>query len=174
MHFRIGEAEKEEIRMADAGRAGAAGLEAARRMLEELVPLNAHLGLKVTEVGVGRAEVGLPDRRELKNHVGTQHAAALFAAGEAASGAAVAGLLVSRYGPELGGVTPLAVGAEIRYRRPAKGPIAAASEVQEEPEGLMGRLESEGKVQFSVRVGLSDPNGRAVAEMTVRWYVRRR
>ena len=160
--------------MVDVDRAGNAGFAAARRVLQELVPFNTYLGLEVIEVGAGGAAVRLPDRRELQNHVGMQHAAALFAAGEAASGAAVAGLLVARYGPELTGVTPLATGAEIRYLRPAKGPIVAAGEAREEPAGVIGRLESEGKVEFPVRVTLSDPRGRAVAEMTVRWYVRKR
>jgi acyl-coenzyme A thioesterase PaaI-like protein len=160
--------------MADAERGSTPGLEAARRMLQELVPFNAYLGLEVTWVGASRAEVCLPDRQELQNHVGTQHAAALFAAGEAASGAAVAGLLVSRYGPELTGVTPLATRAEIRYLRPAKGPIVATGEILAEPDEVTGRLQSEGKVEFPVRVTLADLRGRAVAEMTVWWYVRKR
>ena len=48
--------------------------------LTQAVPFAGFLGLEITEVGPGRATVQLPDRAELGNHVGSQHAGALFTA----------------------------------------------------------------------------------------------
>lgn len=44
------------------------------------------LELEYLEMGPGTATVRLPERPELGNHVGAQHAGALFTAAEAASG----------------------------------------------------------------------------------------
>lgn len=60
--------------------------DALRAGMAAAVPFNQHLGLEVTELGPGTAKVRLPDEAGLRNHVGTQHAAGLFAAAEAASG----------------------------------------------------------------------------------------
>ena len=46
------------------------------------VPFAGFLGLEITEVGPGEATVVLPRRQELNNHVGSQHAGALFTAAE--------------------------------------------------------------------------------------------
>ena len=65
--------------------------EAVRAGMEAAIPFNRHVGLSVTEVGEGRGVVALPAEDHLHNHVGSQHAGALFSAGEAASGAAFVG-----------------------------------------------------------------------------------
>src|SRR3712207_7474748 len=70
-----------------------------------LVPYTT-LFRSVVEVAPGRGVVRLPDRDELRNHVGSQHAGALFSAGEAASGAAFVGAFAER----LGELTPPAQG----------------------------------------------------------------
>ena len=72
--------------------------EAVRQGLEQAIPFNRHVGLDVAEVGDGRGVVRLPDDERLHNHVGSQHAGALFSAGEAASGAAFVGAFAERMG----------------------------------------------------------------------------
>ena len=42
------------------------------------VPFAGHLGVRVTSMAEGEAVALLPERDELKNHVGSQHAGALF------------------------------------------------------------------------------------------------
>ena len=49
------------------------------------VPFVGHLGIEVTEMAEGEATVVLPERAELDNHVGSQHAGALFSVAETAS-----------------------------------------------------------------------------------------
>jgi acyl-coenzyme A thioesterase PaaI-like protein len=166
--------QREANAMADIEGPAGASFGAVRETLQRIVPFNRHLGLEILEVGAGSAVVRMPDREELANHVGTRHAAALFAAGEAASGATVAGLLASRFGADLGSVTAVATGADIRYARPAKGTITARGKLEGDGPSLLEELESNRRAEFAVEVGLADERGRAVAEMVVQWYTRLR
>jgi acyl-coenzyme A thioesterase PaaI-like protein len=143
--------------------------DAIRAGLEQAVPFNTYLGLEVTEVAPGRGVVVLPDRDELRNHVGSQHAGALFSAGEAASGAAFVGSFVER----MSELTPLAASAEIAYRKIARGTITATGTLGEDRDALLQRLDADGTVRFEVSVELADGEGTTVAEMTVQWHVRR-
>ncbi len=143
--------------------------EAVRAGLEGAIPFNGHVGLEFVEVADGKGVVRLPDEAHLKNHVGSQHAGALFSAGEAASGAA----FVGAFAEHMGGITPLAKGAEIDYRKLARGPITATGTLAEEKDALLSRLDAEGRVEFPIRVEMVDADGNTVAEMTVHWHVRR-
>jgi acyl-coenzyme A thioesterase PaaI-like protein len=144
--------------------------EAIRSGLEGAIPYNVHLGLEVAEVAPGRGVVRLPDRAEIRNHVGSQHAGALFSAGEAASGAAFVGAFAER----LGDLTPLAEGADISYRKLAQGVITATARLEIDPAELLAALDEDGVVRFPVEVELTNALGEAVAGMTVRWHLRRR
>jgi acyl-coenzyme A thioesterase PaaI-like protein len=141
--------------------------EAIRGGLQQAIPFNTHLGLEVAEVGEGVGVVRLPDRSELRNHVGSQHAGALFAAGEAASGAAFVGAFADR----LGDVTPLAQGGRITYRKVARGVITATGRLATDRDELLGALDEEGVVRFCVDVELRNGADDVVAEMTVDWHV---
>ena len=143
--------------------------EAVRQGLEQAIPYNRYLGLEVGEVGDGRGVVRLPADERLHNHVGSQHAGALFSAGEAASGAAFVGAFAER----MGEITPLARTAEISYLKLARGAITATGTLGESKDALVARLESDGKVEFPVEVELSDAEGNTVASMTVNWHVRK-
>jgi acyl-coenzyme A thioesterase PaaI-like protein len=143
--------------------------EAVRQGLEQAIPYNRYLGLEVGEVGDGRGVVRLPADERLHNHVGSQHAGALFSAGEAASGAAFVGAFAER----MGEITPLARTAEISYLKLARGPITATGKLGEGKDALLARLDGDGKVEFPVEVELSDAEGKTVASMTVNWHVRK-
>lgn len=143
--------------------------EAVRAGLEAAIPYNRYLGLSVSEVGEGRGVVVLPQEDHLHNHVGSQHAGALFSAGEAASGAA----FVGAFAEHMGNITPLARSADISYLKLAKGPITATGTLGAAKDALLSSLEADGKVEFPVTVDLLDQEGRTVAQMTVNWHVRR-
>lgn len=142
--------------------------EQLKQMLSQVVPFNTYLGLEVTEIGPGTGTVRLPEDPRLMNHVQTQHAAGMFAAAEAASGAAMA----STFADRMGQATPLAKSAQISYMKPARGPIDAKATLGEDAAAILGRLDADGKVEFPVHVSLEDGAGVKVAEMTVAWYVR--
>ena len=137
--------------------------------LSQAIPFNGHVGLDLLEVGDGRGVVKLPDAPELKNHVGSQHAGALFSAGEFASG----GAFVGAFAEHLASMTPLARSAEIEYRKIAKGDITATATLTEDKEALLGRLDADGRMEFPIDVELTDADGQVVAAMTVHWHVRR-
>jgi acyl-coenzyme A thioesterase PaaI-like protein len=132
------------------------------------VPFAGHLELEITKVAEGEAVVVLPERPELTNHVGSQHAGALFTAAETASGAAFVGAFAER----MGDVTPLARSAEIAYEKIAKGPIEASATLGMPKDEALTTLDRDGKVEFPCEVVLTDPSGAQVATATVRWHVR--
>jgi uncharacterized protein (TIGR00369 family) len=142
--------------------------DAIAKGLAMAVPFAAHLGLEITEVGPGEATVVLPRRPELNNHVGSQHAGALFTAAETASGAAFVGAFAVR----MGDVTPLAKSAEIDYLKIAHGPITAVGTLGMDAAEALATLDAEGKVEFPCEVELSDKDGQLVATATIHWHVR--
>ena len=143
--------------------------DALRDGLQQAIPFNTHLGLEVAEIDEGRGVVRLPDDDNLHNHVGSQHAGGLFAAGEAASGAAFVGVFAG----EMAHVTALARSAEIEYTKLASGPITATGTLSDGAE-LLEKLEEEDVIQFPVKVEMEDQHGNTVASMTVHWHVRRK
>ena len=136
--------------------------------MTEAVPFVGHLGLEISSVGEGEAMVRLPDRVELTNHVGSQHAGALFTVAETASGAAFVGAFAER----MGDVTPLARSAEIAYEKLAKGPIEATAKLGMTKAEALSTLDNDGKVEFPCEVELTDASGLRVASATIRWHVR--
>jgi acyl-coenzyme A thioesterase PaaI-like protein len=143
--------------------------EAIAAGLNQAIPFNRHVGLEVVEVRPGRGVVTLPDSADLHNHVGSQHAGALFSAGEAASG----GAFLGSFAEHLGSLTPLARSARIDYRKIARGPITATGTLSADVPELVAKLESDGRVEFPIEVELTDSDGQVVATMTVDWHVRR-
>jgi acyl-coenzyme A thioesterase PaaI-like protein len=142
--------------------------EAIAQGMTQAVPFAGYLGLEVTEVREGEALVVLPERPELTNHVGSQHAGALFTAAEAASGAAFVAAFVER----MAEVTPLARSAEIAYEKIARGPIEAAATLGMPKDEALATLDREGKVEFPCTIVLTDAEGTQVATATVNWHVR--
>jgi acyl-coenzyme A thioesterase PaaI-like protein len=141
--------------------------EPLRAGLEQAVPFNGHVGLEVAEVALGRGVVVLPDDQALRNHTGSQHASALFAAGQAASGAAIAAVFVS----ELPRLEVVPQNAEITYKKVSRGVITATGVLGADPEALLEELAREGRVEFLVDVSLTDGAGDVVGDMSVRWRV---
>jgi acyl-coenzyme A thioesterase PaaI-like protein len=136
--------------------------------MTQAVPFAGFLGLDIASVAAGEATVVLPERADLTNHVGSQHAGALFTAAEAASGAAFVGAFAER----MGDVTPLARSAEISYEKIARGPIEARAKLAVPAAEALETLDAEGKVVFPCQIELTDDSGQRVATATVQWHVR--
>jgi acyl-coenzyme A thioesterase PaaI-like protein len=144
-------------------------LEPLRAGMEQAVPFNGYLGLEIAEVAIGRGVARLPDTEALRNHTGSQHASALFAVGQAASGAALAAVFVDQL-PALE-LAPEA--AEITYKKIPRGPLVATGVLGASPDELLAELGREGQVAFGIDVSIVDGAGDVVADMTVRWNVRK-
>lgn len=135
----------------------------------EQMPYNAMVGVRITEMDGGRARGVLAARAEVGNHVGTMHAGAQFSLIEAISGAAVSSAFLDL----LGRAVPLAQGAELTYRRPARGDVTADAFVDPaEVSRVRDDLEAHGRARFDVRVTVTDAQGTLATEATMRWYIR--
>lgn len=138
----------------------------------EAVPFARTLGVRFVEVRRDgpelRAVVDLPDATGLHNHVGGPHAGAIFALGETASGAVV----MAAFGDQLGRAVPLAVRAEIGYRKLAMGTVRATARLSEPPERVVAELDAGRRPEFGVPVELSTLDGTVTAEMLVVWTLR--
>lgn len=132
------------------------------------VPYISHMGIEVTEMSEGAATAVLPDRPELHNHVGSQHAGALFGVAETASGAAFVGAFAVR----MGDLVPLARNAEISYVKVARGVVEAKAKLGVPAEEALATLDKDGRIDFSVEVEMTDAEGDVVATATVAWNVR--
>ena len=141
--------------------------DALKTGLRAAVPFVQLLELEYIDLGPGTATVRLPERVEMTNHVGSQHAGGLFTAAETASGAAFVGAFAER----LGEITPLAKSANISYEKIAKGPIDATATLDDD--GLIDKLEADGKVEFQIDVVLKDSGDQQVASATIDWHVRK-
>jgi acyl-coenzyme A thioesterase PaaI-like protein len=144
-------------------------LEPLRAGMELAVPFNGHLGLEIVEVAVGRGVARLPDNEALRNHTGSQHASALFAVGQAASGAALAAVFVD----QLAELELAPEAAEITYKKIPRGPLTATGVLGANPDELLAELGRAGQVAFGIDVSIVDGAGDVVADMTVRWNVRK-
>jgi acyl-coenzyme A thioesterase PaaI-like protein len=136
--------------------------------LNEAVPFNRHLGLKYVSVDAKRCVVMLPDDQRLQNHIASQHASGLFAAGEAASG----GVFVAAFAEQLGSLRPLVKSVEVAYSKVARGEIAVEATLGEDVQSLLDTLERDGRVEFPVAVKMRDGEGNEVASMNVHWHVK--
>jgi len=138
-----------------------------RKQLSKTVPFARHAGVEIEMIDKSRAVTRLPFRPIGLNHIGTQHAGALFTVGEAASGAAMAGA----FAPILLEIRPVAAEAGIRFLAVAKGPVRAEAQVKGNADDLVAAVKTDGKSAFQVAVNLTGEDGAKVAEMTVDWYV---
>src|SRR4029078_12734102 len=137
------------------------------------VPFARTLGISFTEAaldGAGgyRVAAELPEQDSIHNHVGGPHAGAIFSLGETASGAVV----MAAFGDQLGRAVPLAVRAEIAYRKLAMSTVAATARLNRSRAEVVAELDAGGRPEFGVEVAITRPDGAVTAEMLVVWTLR--
>ncbi len=99
---------------------------------------------------------------------GGLHAGAMFTLAESATGAVVIG----SFGDLLDRYTPLAAGAQIRYRALAMGPVTAEARLARPSAEVRADLADAGKARFDIDVVIRDESGATTGEMTVSWALR--
>ncbi|MEU7798492.1 DUF4442 domain-containing protein [Micromonospora arborensis] len=139
----------------------------------DAVPFARTLGFEFVEVapeakGGVRAVVRMPDSSATHNHVGGPHAGAIFTLGETASGAVV----LAAFGQLLDRAVPLAVRAEIAYRKLAMGPVLATARLARPALDVIEELESGQRPEFDVEVEIATEDGKPTSVMTVVWTLR--
>jgi uncharacterized protein (TIGR00369 family) len=133
-----------------------------------IVPMVRTLNLEFTEAGAERAVAVLPDQSDFHNHVGGPHAGAMFTLAEAASGAVV----LSAFSDQLSRAVPLAVRAEIGYRKLAMGPVTATAELGRPVAEVLAELDAGKRPEFPVRVTITREDGAVTGEMSIVWTLR--
>lgn len=143
--------------------------EMIRDHMDKSVPFATVTGVELVEVSPERGVARLAKRPEVENHIQTMHAGAMFTLGEAASGAALGGVL----GELLMSARPVAADASIKYIKTGKTDLTATATANADAETIRKELEEVGKVVFDINVAITDADNVTVAEMTVNWHVKK-
>jgi acyl-coenzyme A thioesterase PaaI-like protein len=137
-------------------------------MLAAAVPMVRTLNLEFVEVGPERAVLRLPDQPDYHNHIGGPHAGAMFTLAESASGA----IVLTAFGDQLARAVPLAVRAEIAYKKLAMGPVTATATLGRPAAEVVAELDAGGRPEFPVDIAIQREDGAVSGEMTVVWTLR--
>ena len=137
-------------------------------MLAATVPMARTLKLEFVETSAEKAVVSLPDQGEFHNHVGGPHAGAIFTLGETASGT----IVLAAFGEQLARAVPLAVSAEIAYRKLAMGAVTATATLGRPAVEVVAELDAGGRPEFPVTIEIRRGDGAVTAEMKVVWTLR--
>ncbi|MFE0916164.1 DUF4442 domain-containing protein [Streptomyces nigra] len=137
-------------------------------MLAATVPMARTLNLEFVETTAERAVVVLPDQSAFHNHVGGPHAGAMFTLGESASGA----IVLSAFGDQLARAVPLAVSAEIAYRKLAMGAVTATATLGRPASEVIAQLDAGERPEFPVTIEIRRGDGAVTGEMSVVWTLR--
>jgi acyl-coenzyme A thioesterase PaaI-like protein len=132
----------------------------------EAIPLHQHLGIRRAP-GTDPSAVELPDLPQARNHLGGQGGAALFAAAEAASLAA----LFATFGGALDSVFAVPAEATIRFRRPAVGGATARARLVSDRATVLAAMAAGRKQVVELTMEVVDDQQRLVADARVRWHI---
>ncbi|MDK0518207.1 DUF4442 domain-containing protein [Streptomyces sp. ML-6] len=137
-------------------------------MLVATVPMARTLNLEFLETTAERAVVRLPDQAGYHNHIGGPHAGAMFTLAESASGA----IVIAAFGDQLSRAVPLAVKAEIGYKKLAKGVVTATATLGRPVAEVVAELDEGKRPEFPVVIEIRREDGAVTGEMTVVWTLR--
>jgi acyl-coenzyme A thioesterase PaaI-like protein len=126
------------------------------RLLGRMVPYTGALGAKVVLLEAGHARVELQDRRAIRNHLGSIHAAALTNLGELASGLA----MMTAAPPDVRGI-PIRLTTE--FLKKARGHLVAESTAS------FPAITGPGEHQAIAEI--RDESGDVVSRVTALWKV---
>ena len=143
-------------------------LEQVTTALEAAIPMVKTLSLEFLEFDDGMAVLALPDQQPYHNHIGGPHAGAMFTLGESASGAIVIGSFAER----LADAVPLAMVAEIRYLKIAKGRVTATATMSRSAQEVLAELDEGKRPEFDVNIAIADESGQHTGQMVVRWTLK--
>lgn len=136
--------------------------------LAATVPMVRTLNLEFLETTPERAVVRLPDQPDFHNHVAGPHAGAMFTLAESASGA----IVLAAFGDQLTRAVPLAVSAEIGYRKLAKGAVTATATLGRPAAEVVAELDAGLRPEFPVAIAIQRDDEAVTGEMTVVWTLR--
>ena len=128
----------------------------------------ATLGLEYDEVSTERTVVVLRDQPEYRNHVGGPHAAAMFAAGESATGAAA----IAAFGDMMDRAVLLPVTATMDYLAIARGDITAIAHVDGDIDAARRIFDDGARPEIDINCELTDAAGTVTGRLSTRWTLK--
>lgn len=137
-------------------------------MLAATVPMARTLNLEFLETTAERAVVRMPDQTDFHNHVGGPHAGAMFTLAETASGA----IVIAAFADQMNRAVPLAVKAEIGYKKLAMGVVTATATLGRPIADVIAELDKGGRPEFPVAIAIQREDGAVTGEMTIVWTLR--
>lgn len=144
-------------------------LESTRIMVEEFIPFVRKVGVVLEEAGPRHVKLRYPAHDANLNHVGMQHAGALFTFGETCGGAAI---LTSF---DLNDVILVAKGARIDYKKPVYDDIWCTIDVPPETVERVERdLAENGRALYPLAMDVVNASGELAFQMTVDFHFRKR
>lgn len=120
-------------------------------------PYSGSISARVESLSTGQARVSIRDRRKLRNHLKSVHAAALINLGEIATGLAVLSTIP-------GNMRGIVLGLEAEYIKKARGKLTAIANF-ELPENI------DDNTPVKVTTEISDQKGDLVARVHARWLL---
>lgn len=141
--------------------------EGVKAGMPTLVPMVGTLNLEFLALDETTAVLRLPDQREYHNHIGGPHAGAMFTLGESASGA----LVLGNFADHLDRVVPLAVEANIAYKKVAMGAVTATATMTRTVADVMAELAAGTRPQFRVDITIASQDA-VTAQMYVVWTLK--
>ncbi|WP_405017497.1 DUF4442 domain-containing protein [Kitasatospora sp. NBC_00070] len=138
------------------------------QLLDSTVPMAHTLNLEYLETSPERAVLQLPDQPAYHNHVGGPHAGAMFTLAESASGC----IVLAAFGDQLHRAVPLAVKAEIAYKKLAKGVVTATATLDRPAADVVAELDKGERPEFTVTVDITRADGDVTGVMTITWTLR--
>jgi len=153
--------------LASAGMTGIAG-DQIGALMHQLVPMVATLGLEYGEVTPQRTVVVLRDTPEYRNHVGGPHAAAMFAAGESATGAAA----LSAFGDMMDRAVLLPVTATMDYLAIARGDVTAVAQIDGDIAAARAIFDDGARPEIDITCELTDGAGTVTGRLATRWTLK--
>ncbi|GJF34811.1 DUF4442 domain-containing protein [Kitasatospora sp. NE20-6] len=138
------------------------------QLLDSTVPMARTLKLEYLETSPERAVLRLPDQPEFHNHVAGPHAGAMFTLGESASGC----IVLATFGEQLSRAVPLAVKAEIGYKKLAMGAVTATATLGRPAAEIVAELDRGERPEFPVAVEITRADGAVTGVMTITWTLR--
>lgn len=145
----------------------ATACELIKRRFGAAVPFAGHAGIEVVEVGAGFGIARLGDAPEVRNHIGSVHAGALFTLGETASAVAMLGA----FAEQISSIRPVTSEVTISYLKIARGTMVATARSDLPAAGLQDELVTTGRATLDVTVDIADGRGGIVARMKATWMV---
>ena len=142
--------------------------EGVKAGMPTLVPMVGTLQLEFLELDERTAVLRLPDQQPYHNHIGGPHAGAMFTLGESASGA----LVLGNFAEHLTRVVPLAVEANIAYKKVAMGPVTATATMTRTVDEILAELDAGNRPEFRVDIDIATEDGTVSGQMYVVWTLK--